>query len=504
MDLGTMEATAQRGGYADADAVRADMALIVSNCKAYNTPLAPAAPPAELFSLVDRIAARLDAELSRAVVGGTGSGSGEWGGVSVSQQVVTALVEPHLVRALVQATIKTLFGAAAAGTRVSDSPALTPLLALLAAGDLAFAQTSSTAGSAAAAEGGGGGGTGAGGVLAAALCEIVGASVDGSSAAPLAAPLPLLVVCAILERAIVDAALEGFAGGGGAQQPSLDELAAAAASRTAVVQSMASIRALQCGVGLHSRSARLLCAVVGSSAPVSILVPAHLERALSLWGAGESGLCASVFVTALMRAAGALASALNSTPAIPPALLATVAGTGADAPLTATALALTVFDRFALPGLETARGAPGATRALLHEQVANFMRFCLDRCLIAGGGGGDGERVLMRALLAAAPNAEDAAAAVRAAVVAAGASAAVSDALISVVSPLALVWTRPDFERARAAYVRLVIGFFPRFSWASVGLSPEAAVLSALPTGSPQAFGGDAGSDVSPEGSVAT
>jgi len=170
-------------------------------------------------------------------------------------------------------------------------------------------------------------------------------------------------------------------------------------------------------------------------------------------------------------------------------------GTG-EAPLPPGAPALALLRRLLLPALPRASATPHA-RGATHDLLATFLRFLLERKAV---GGEEAGAMLREALAALAP-----APAALAATAAAWPRSLPAMLEGGVLRPLALVWTRPDFERARAAYVRLVSAHFPGFSWAAWGLrgAPVEPALSG--DGGSQHGGGNthATSEPGDRGSVA-
>lgn len=88
MDLRTMVKKAREGRYGSVEEVRADMALLVANCRKFNTPRESPDGAKALFALADRIAEELRVQLKKhlaaaqapsaalAAVGGGGGGGG--------------------------------------------------------------------------------------------------------------------------------------------------------------------------------------------------------------------------------------------------------------------------------------------------------------------------------------------------------------------------------------------------------------------------------------------
>jgi hypothetical protein len=491
MDLRTMEFKAKEGLYGDADALRGDMRLVVTNCRTYNAGEHPDSARA-LFALVERVAAALEGELAKrlgaaaakgaaaaaaaaAAAGGGGGGGGAPVGASppapaAPMQLLMALADPALSRALVQRVHRALAAACETGAALSSDAVLTHAVALLAAGDVAFAgppagaqappaayaPLPAPAAAAAAPPPAAAPPLGDGprvlplyppdvySRLSAAAGELLAAPERGGDACPL--PLPFAVLCACLQRLLTTCELE--VGGGGGGEPGA--LAAAAAAHTAALG--ASLAALRATAPLHRRSMALLAAGAACFPSLVPTLPAHLERLLTLAALGVSpggAVDAPVLVTVVQRACNAATAPGRRG-----------GGTG-EVALPPGAPAAALLHRFLLPALPRASATPHL-RGAVHDLLANFLRFLLERRALgveeAGG-------ALRAALASLAP--EPAALAATGfvwprtlpALLAGGA-----------VRPLALVWTRPDFDRARAAYVRLVGAFFPGFQWAEWGL----------------------------------
>ena len=122
-------------------------------------------------------------------------------------------------------------------------------------------------------------------------------------------------------------------------------------------------------------------------------------------------------------------------------------------------------------------------RALLHDLLAEFLRFLLTKRAMEST---DAVKLVHSALqsLALPPTSP--------CIQASLASWPSLPLLLSssTLQPIALLWTRPDFHKARASYSRLVQRHFPGFEWAHHGLNPDALTFSNATVGS----GGDLGS----------
>jgi hypothetical protein len=491
MDLRTMEVKAQAGLYGDADALRADMRLVVTNCRTFNAD-EPADSARSLFALVERVATTLDAELAkrlgaaaaRAAAAGAPPPPGAPAPLHAHplpppqqpppphavMQLLMALAEPALSRALVQRVHRGLAAACESGAPPAGDATLAHAVALLAAGDVAFA---GPAGSHAPPPPPPGAPphqqqqlepepdpraqplfpTATYQQLGAAAGELLAAPErsSGGEGAPSPLPLPFALLCGALQRLLMVCEVEGAGGGGG----EAGALAAAAAGQTRALRD--SLTVLQRAAPLHRRSVALLAAGAACYPSLVPALPAHRERLLALAALGVSpngAVNPAVLVTLLQRACGAVTAPPRARPG------GGGGGTG-EAPLPPGAPAAALLRDVLLPALPRTSAVPHL-RALAHYLLAEALRFLLERRAM---GGEEAGAVLREALRALAPEPAHLAAT-------ASAWPRTLPALLEggLVRPLALVWTRPDFDRARAAYVRLASAHFPGFSWAEWGL----------------------------------
>jgi hypothetical protein len=195
--------------------------------------------------------------------------------------------------------------------------------------------------------------------------------------------------------------------------------------------------------------------------------PSHIERLTALAGAATSpdGVPEPALVPTYLYVIAKYATLKALPPSVRPPPRTD------DAPLEAAAFLRAVLEGWLLPLLPAVATVP-ALRGLLHEQTARFFLWACEtkalepaaaeayvrraiESLAPGAAGGDGAELppVLRATLAAVPHLEP--------------------LLGSLVSPVALAWAAPDFEPARAIYVRVAMAHLKGFDWAVVGLAPH-------------------------------
>jgi len=304
-------------------------------------------------------------------------------------------------------------------------------------------------------------------------------------------PFPLTVALAVaaLQRLFVDTELEleRDAGGPPAAASSLsttDTTASSVGNNERVEASTAALKevveALLSGPSplLHRRSISYLATAVALQCRLNPSLPSHFSRLLLLASLAafpqSPGLFEPVVVVTFLQR---IAAVVQSPPR------RRVGGLG-EAYIPPSSLALTLLQKFLLPSvLASATSSP--FRALFHDILAEFLRFLLTKRAIES----NDALGLVRAAL------ESLALPISSPIIQASLPSWPSLPLLissGALQPIALLWMRPDFDKARLAYVRLVSRHFPDFEWASYGLNVDAlSILSTHTSGDGGSHKGD-------------
>lgn len=523
IDIGTMVSKARDKKYATLEEVHADMALMVENCRTFNGPPADVLPGVytkEAESLLAAFDAEYRQTLSKlgAAAGGSASGAvvpAPAAGFESSRayaQLAMVLADPYVTRSCVQAVLRGLVSASKDGRPAAQDPAMQAPLLLLAVGDLAYtagAPPAATASSSSAPTGAGGASqhdaVSASGASMQALYELVGAGPDSTGFAPPppAPPLPVRVACAALQNLLMawsisttGAAPTAAGGFTAATSPS-----AAAGGDSAVAQpsgsstsengtevadvephAQAALRTLlllRRGQHTYGRSASAL--VVGYAAYAAYnaagIVPlhaSHLERLFTVAQAatGADGVPDPSLVPTLLYV---LARYLLPKPL---AHLRQPPPRPVEPTLEPPAVLTALVEKWLLPLLDAVRDVP-SVRCLIHDQLARFLKFACEKSVLQPAAA---ETYVVRAIASLTPTGAPLDAALAAA-------PDLRRLLGSILTPVALVWSRPDFEAARASYMRLILSHLRGFDWATaVGLVPPVmGVALPGPTPSPGA-----------------